>query len=66
MTRPPQTPFALLDLDSLLTEEERAIRDVVAEYVAAHIRPSQGQGCPRCPHPRPCRQRPVQLAPRRE
>ncbi len=39
MARTPQTPFALLDLDGLLSEEERAIRDVVAQYVDDRIRP---------------------------
>ena len=36
----PQHPFALLDLDSLLSEEERAIRDVVRQYVDAEIKPN--------------------------
>ena len=40
MPRPPQSPFALLDIDHLLSEEERAIRDVVREYVDSEIRPS--------------------------
>lgn len=35
----PQHPFALLDLDSLLSEEERAIRDVVREFVDREIKP---------------------------
>lgn len=35
----PQHPFALLDLDGLLSEEERAIRDVVRRYVDEAIRP---------------------------
>jgi glutaryl-CoA dehydrogenase len=39
MARAPQTPFALLDLDALLSEEERAIRDVVRLYVDDRIRP---------------------------
>jgi glutaryl-CoA dehydrogenase len=37
MTR--QSPFALLDLDSLLSEEELAIRDVVRDYVERSIKP---------------------------
>jgi glutaryl-CoA dehydrogenase len=35
----PQHPFALLDLDGLLSEEERAIRDVVRQYVHDEIAP---------------------------
>lgn len=35
----PQRPFALLDLDALLTEEQRMIRDTVRQYVDARIRP---------------------------
>jgi glutaryl-CoA dehydrogenase len=42
MARTPQSPFALLDLDSLLSEEERAIRDVVRDYVDASIKPQVG------------------------
>ena len=42
MSRAPQSPFALLDLDSLLSEEERAIRDVVRQYVDEQIKPSVG------------------------
>ncbi len=38
----PQSPFALLDLDSLLSEEERAIRDVVRSYVEGSIKPHVG------------------------
>lgn len=38
----PQHPFALLALDGLLSEEERAIRDVVRQYVDAEIRPHVG------------------------
>ncbi len=38
----PQSPFALLDLDSLLSEEERAIRDVVRSYVEVAIKPHVG------------------------
>lgn len=38
----PQHPFALLDLDSLLSEEERAIRDVVRDFVDREIRPHVG------------------------
>lgn len=36
----PQHPFALLDLDALLSEEERAIRDVVRQYVDTEIKPN--------------------------
>jgi glutaryl-CoA dehydrogenase len=42
MARTPQSPFALLDLDSLLSEEERAIRDVVRDYVETSIKPKVG------------------------
>jgi glutaryl-CoA dehydrogenase len=35
----PQRPFALLDLESLLTEEQRMIRDTVRQYVDDRIRP---------------------------
>lgn len=35
----PQRPFALLDLDAMLTDEQRMIRDTVREYVDARIRP---------------------------
>ncbi|MEZ5158282.1 MAG: acyl-CoA dehydrogenase family protein [Candidatus Nanopelagicales bacterium] len=34
-----QTPFELLAIDSLLSQEERAIRDVVASFVDTRIRP---------------------------
>ena len=40
MTRPPQAPFALFAIDHLLSEEERAIRDVVREYVDSEIKPN--------------------------
>ena len=39
MTRTPQSPFALFAIDHLLTEEERAIRDVVRQYVDDSIKP---------------------------
>ncbi|MBI1379248.1 MAG: acyl-CoA dehydrogenase [Frankiales bacterium] len=42
MTPAPQSPFALLDLDGLLDDEERAIRDVVRQYVEDRIRPEVG------------------------
>jgi glutaryl-CoA dehydrogenase len=42
MARTPQSPFALLDLDSLLSEEERAIRDVVRDYVETSVKPQVG------------------------
>lgn len=35
----PQRPFALLDLDSMLSEEQRMIRDTVRQYVDDRIRP---------------------------
>ena len=35
----PQSPFALLDLDAMLTEEQRMIRDTVRQYVDDRIRP---------------------------
>jgi glutaryl-CoA dehydrogenase len=35
----PQRPFALLDLDNLLTDEQRMIRDTVRQYVDDRIRP---------------------------
>ena len=38
----PQTPFELYAIDSLLTEEERAIRDTVGRFVDDHIRPEVG------------------------
>lgn len=39
MSKAPQTPAQLLDIDHLLSEEERAIRDVVRDYVDSRIRP---------------------------
>jgi len=42
MPAAPQHPFALLDLDTLLSEEERAIRDVVRQYVDDRIKPAVG------------------------
>lgn len=39
MTITPQSPFGLFAIDHLLSEEERAIRDVVREYVDERIRP---------------------------
>jgi glutaryl-CoA dehydrogenase len=42
MPRAPQTPFQLYAIDSLLSEEDRAIRDTVAEFVDDHIRPEVG------------------------
>jgi glutaryl-CoA dehydrogenase len=39
MTQPPQAPFSLFAIDHLLSEEERAIRDVVREYVDSEIKP---------------------------
>jgi glutaryl-CoA dehydrogenase len=42
MSPAPQSPFALLDLDGLLSDEERAIRDVVGDYVRRRITPEVG------------------------
>ncbi len=42
MSAAPQHPFALLDLDALLSDEERAIRDVVRQYVDDRIKPAVG------------------------
>lgn len=39
MTATPQSPFDLFAIDHLLDEEERAIRDVVRQYVDERIRP---------------------------
>ncbi len=39
MSMAPQTPAQLLDIDHLLNEEERAIRDVVRDFVDSRIRP---------------------------
>ncbi|MCA0328814.1 MAG: acyl-CoA dehydrogenase family protein [Actinobacteria bacterium] len=39
MARRPQHPFAILDLDTLLDDEEKAIRDVVRQYVDDRIKP---------------------------
>ena len=35
----PQRPFALLDLDGMLTDEQRLIRDTVRDYVDRRIKP---------------------------
>jgi glutaryl-CoA dehydrogenase len=40
MTITPQSPFGLFSIDHLLSEEERAIRAVVREYVDERIRPN--------------------------
>ena len=40
MTQAPQAPFSLFAIDHLLSEEERAIRDVVREYVDSEIKPN--------------------------
>ncbi len=42
MSRVPQHPFALLDLDTLIDDEEKAIRDVVRQYVDDRIKPEVG------------------------
>jgi len=39
MSKPAQSPFQLFDIDHLLSEEERAIRDVVRDYVDTRITP---------------------------
>jgi len=39
VARRPQHPFAILDLDTLLDDEEKAIRDVVRQYVDDRIKP---------------------------
>lgn len=39
MPTTPVAPLALLDIDHLLTEEERAIRDVVRDFVETRIKP---------------------------
>ena len=39
MSKPPQAPFDLFAIDHLLSEEERAIRDVVREFVDDRIKP---------------------------
>lgn len=38
-----QHPFELFDIDSLLTEEQRAIRDVVRNFVDTRIKPDVGE-----------------------
>jgi len=40
MTKTPQAPFGLFAIDHLLSEEERAIRDVVREFVDSEIKPN--------------------------
>ncbi|MDQ1246780.1 MAG: glutaryl-CoA dehydrogenase [Actinomycetota bacterium] len=40
MTTTPQSPLGLFAIDHLLSEEERAIRDVVREYVDERIKPN--------------------------
>ena len=40
MTKTPQAPFSLFAIDHLLSEEERAIRDVVREFVDSEIKPN--------------------------
>ncbi|MFC6237875.1 acyl-CoA dehydrogenase family protein [Longivirga aurantiaca] len=42
MSPAPQHPFALLDLDTLIDDEEKAIRDVVRQYVDDRIKPEVG------------------------
>ena len=39
MSATPQTPAELMNIDFILSEEERAIRDVVRDYVDRRIRP---------------------------
>lgn len=43
MSRSPQAPFELYDIDFQLTDEERAIRDTVRRYVDDRIRPDISQ-----------------------
>lgn len=40
MTRTPQSPFELYAIDTLLSEEERAMQSVVREFIADRVRPS--------------------------
>ncbi len=40
MARAPQLPLELFSIDGLLTEEERAIRDVVRSFVEENIKPN--------------------------
>jgi glutaryl-CoA dehydrogenase len=42
MPKAPIAPLALLDIDHLLSEEERAIRDVVRDFVDTRIKPEVG------------------------
>ena len=42
MSQAPQAPLALLNIDHLLSEEERAIRDVVRDFVSRRIVPQVG------------------------
>jgi len=39
MSRAPQSPFDLYAIDSLLSEEERAIQSVVRDYIDTRVRP---------------------------
>src|SRR6478609_4915513 len=43
MTTTPRTPFELLDLDTLLDDEERLLRDTVRRFVDDRIRPHVAQ-----------------------
>lgn len=43
MSKAPQAPFALFDIDRLLSEEERAIRDVVRDFTETRIKPHVAQ-----------------------
>lgn len=43
MSKQPQSPFALFDIDRLLSEEERAIRDVVRDFTQRRITPNVAQ-----------------------
>ena len=40
MTRTPQSPFELYAIDTLLSEEERAMQSVVCEFIADRVRPN--------------------------
>ena len=40
MTRPPQSPFELYAIDTLLSEEERAMQSVVRKFITDRVRPN--------------------------
>jgi glutaryl-CoA dehydrogenase len=43
MVAAPRHPFDILDIEELLTDEERAIRDTVRAFVKDHVRPHVGE-----------------------